>query len=101
MSRCLATTYAIGPLNRCRTRNWTIKPTADILAPVSRRDDHRSRKWLKMRFSLKTPLMSKVLFLAILVAGVIIWRLGASYLETSSSTEEEPSQVERFEIKPL
>jgi hypothetical protein len=54
-----------------------------------------------MRFSLKTPLMSKVLFLAILVAGVIIWRLGASYLETSSSTEEEPSQVERFEIKPL
>jgi hypothetical protein len=53
-----------------------------------------------MGFSLKTPLMQKVIFFAVLIIGAIVWKFGADYF-VKSTPESEPYEVEQLQIKPL
>lgn len=53
-----------------------------------------------MALSVKTPLMQKVIFVAVLIIGAIIWKLGADFFQKPSD-DTPPYEVEQMQIKPL
>lgn len=56
-----------------------------------------------MATSVKTPLMQKIIFVAVLIIGAIIWKFGADYFVKSKpdADAEQPYEVEEMHVKPL
>lgn len=52
----------------------------------------------KMKAFAKTSLRKKLVFVAVLLAGVVIWKIGAIYL---AQPEEAPYEIEKTVIEPI
>jgi hypothetical protein len=55
-------------------------------------------KRLKMKSFTATPLMKKLMFVAVLLVGAVLWKLGLNYLEQPG---EDPYEIEKIEVKPI
>jgi hypothetical protein len=51
-----------------------------------------------MKSFTATPLMKKLMFVAVLLVGAVIWKLGLNYLEQPG---EDPYEIEKIEVKPI
>jgi hypothetical protein len=47
---------------------------------------------------LKTPRARTLIFVAVLLVGAVIWKLGVNYLEQPA---EDPYEIQKMEVQPL